>query len=141
MDYGLEVEIHHLWSDRSTGVTAAKHALKKTMLQATGFTFVGDGGPQARCGCRRPRKHTVKLVRVNPLTSWKPVFPFKPTPPAIAGITMATQILGEGTPRPGAGCHSVAGTPCTVCFALPHSEGHCEGNSGIMQEGEPTPAT
>ena len=35
----------------------------------------------------------MKLVRENPPSQWKPVFPFKPSL-AIASATMAQQILG-----------------------------------------------
>ncbi|CAE7235731.1 RE1 [Symbiodinium natans] len=142
MDFGLEVEIPRLWSDSSTGITAAKRIGPGTKLRHLDVSeFYVQGAVQAGkallrkvkgtenpanfltrhpksenevlqalpslgmvdpkhvAGATAQEKHTVKFVRVNPPTSWKPVFPFKPTL-AIAGITMASQILGvKAQPR------------------------------------------
>ncbi|CAE7530574.1 RE1 [Symbiodinium natans] len=142
MDFGLEVEIPRLWSDSSTGITAAKRIGPGTKLRHLDVSeFYVQGAVQAGkallrkvkgtenpanfltkhpksgnevlqalpslgmvdpkhvAGATAQEKHTVKFVRVNPPTSWKPVFPFKPTL-AIAGVTMASQILGvKAQPR------------------------------------------
>ena len=55
--------------------------------------------PNQVAGNTAAERHSVKLVRANPPSQWKPVLPFKPSL-AIAGATAAQQILGaKAQPR------------------------------------------
>ena len=55
--------------------------------------------PNQVTGNTASERHSVKLVRANPPSQWKPVLPFKPSL-AIAGATVARQILGvKAQPR------------------------------------------
>ena len=49
--------------------------------------------PNQVAGSTALERHSVKLVRANPPSQWKPVLPFKPSL-AIASATVAQQILG-----------------------------------------------
>ncbi|CAE7807056.1 unnamed protein product [Symbiodinium sp. CCMP2592] len=122
LDFGLEVEIPRIWSDSSTGITAAKRIGPGTKLKhldvsefyVQGATQAGKAllrkvkgtenpanfltkhaktgnevaqalpslamvDPTLVAGASAAERHSVKLVRENPPSQWKPVLPFKPT--------------------------------------------------------------
>ena len=142
LDFGLTLEVPRIWSDSSTGITAAKRIgpgtklrhldvsefyvqgavqagkvllrkVKGTEIPANYLTKHPKTGnevaqalpslamvdPSQVTGNTASERHSVKLVRANPPSQWKPVLPFKPSL-AIAGATMAQQILGvKAQPR------------------------------------------
>ncbi|CAE7450340.1 unnamed protein product, partial [Symbiodinium microadriaticum] len=136
LDFGLTLEVPRIWSDSSTGITAAKRIGPGTKLRHLDVSeFYVQGAVQAGkvllrkvkgtenpanyltkhpktgnevaqalpslamvdpnqvTGNTASERHSVKLVRTNPPSQWKPVLPFKPSL-AIAGATVAQQILG-----------------------------------------------
>ena len=142
LDFGLTLEVPRIWSDSSTGITAAKRIGPGTKLRHLDVSeFYVQGAVQAGkvllrkvkgtenpanyltkhpktgnevaqalpslamvdpnqvAGNTASERHSVKLVRANPPSQWKPVLPFKPSL-AIAGATAAQQILGaKAQPR------------------------------------------
>ena len=142
LDFGLTLEVPRIWSDSSTGITAAKRIGPGTKLRHLDVSeFYVQGAVQAGkvllrkvkgtenpanfltkhpktgnevaqalpslamvdpnqvAGNTASERHSVKLVRANPPSQWKPVLPFKPSL-TIAGATVAQQILGvKAQPR------------------------------------------
>ena len=135
-DFGLEVQIPRLWSDSSTGVTAAKRIgpgsklrhlevcefyvqgavqagkvllrkVKGTENPANFLTKHAKTGREVQealpslgmvdlktvAGATDLQKHSVKTMRINPPTQWKPLLPFRPKL-CLIGVTTAQQILG-----------------------------------------------
>ncbi|CAE7413014.1 RE1 [Symbiodinium sp. CCMP2592] len=133
LDFGLEVEIPRIWSDSSTGITAAKRIGPGTKLRHLDVSeFYVQGAVQAGkallrkvkgtenpanfltkhaktgnevaqalpslamvdptlvAGASAAERHSVKLVRENPPSQWKPVLPFTPTI-AIVNAILADQ--------------------------------------------------
>ena len=142
LDFGLTLEVPRIWSDSSTGITAAKRIGPGTKLRHLDVSeFYVQGAVQAGkvllrkvkgtenpanyltkhpktgnevaqalpslamvdpnqvTGNTASERHSVKLVRANPPSQWKPVLPFKPSL-AIVSATVARQILGvKAQPR------------------------------------------
>ena len=142
LDFGLTLEVPRIWSDSSTGITAAKRIGPGTKLRHLDVSeFYVQGAVQAGkvllrkvkgtenpanyltkhpktgnevaqalpslamvdpnqvAGNTASERHSVKLVRANPPSQWKPVLPFKPSL-AIVSATVAQQISGvKAQPR------------------------------------------
>ena len=122
LDFGLTLEVPRIWSDSSTGITAAKRIGPGTKLRHLDVSeFYVQGAVQAGkvllrkvkgtenpanyltkhpktgnevaqalpslamvepnqvTGNTASERHSVKLVRENPPSQWKPVLPFKPS--------------------------------------------------------------
>ena len=114
LDFGLEVEVEvpRISSDSSASITAAKRIGAGNQAPPRGrfgvlrprgsLVSASREGPAEKGTLRNPNlvagataseRHSVKLVRENPPSQWKPVFPISPSV-AIANATLAQQIHG-----------------------------------------------